>query len=290
MLPKGLASLEIFLSLLEKELFTDDFDEPSQNKLSAEEWKALRNLASDHSIVIKGVDKGSSVVVWDRTDYKLKNILRTNEYIKNILTSLVEKRNKIINHLCSHRLISESELKYFTYNLKKATSLGKLYFLPKIHKRLANVQGRPFISNCATPTEKVSEYLDFPLKPVMQDGWSYITDIGHFLKRTRRLGEIPEGAILVDVVGLYPNIPHDLGLQSLRKRLNETGNLKYLLKRSLQWQSLFSKAANLSLMKKFADNYLEQLLELNLQHLTLGFPWMKLKPVFLKHNNCSHSF
>ena len=36
---------------------------------------------------------------------------------------------------------------------------------------------------------------------------------------------MPKGARLVttDVVGLYPNIPHDLVLQSLNKVLNETG-------------------------------------------------------------------
>ena len=44
----------------------------------------------------------------------------------------------------------------------------------------------------------------------------------------KHLSKIPEGAILVtaDTVGLYPNISHDLGLQSLRKRLNETGICK----------------------------------------------------------------
>ena len=141
---------------------------------------------------------------------------------------MVEKSNKIFNRLCSHRLISKSELKYFTYNFKKATNLWKLYFLPKIHKRLANVPGVPVISNCVSSTEKLSEYLDFLLKPVMQDGWSYIRDIGDFVKKIKRLGKITEGAILVTagVVGLYPNIPHDLGLKSLRKRLNETGIYK----------------------------------------------------------------
>ena len=63
--PKGHASLEILLSQLEKEFFTNELDHSSQSILSAEEWKALRNLASDRSIVIKG----SSVVVWDRADY-----------------------------------------------------------------------------------------------------------------------------------------------------------------------------------------------------------------------------
>ena len=62
----------------------------------------------------------------------------------------------------------------------------------------------------------------------MQDGWSYVKDTVDFLKKFKRLGKIPDSAILVtaDVVGFYPNIPHDLGLQSLRKRLNETGIYK----------------------------------------------------------------
>ena len=107
------------------------------------------------------------------TYWKLKNIFMTNGYIKkfkfneNILTGLVEKINKNFNRLCSHRLISGSELKYFTYNFEKATSLEKFYFLPEINKRLGNVPGRPVISNCRTPTEKVSEYLDFLIKPVI---------------------------------------------------------------------------------------------------------------------------
>ena len=46
--------------------------------------------------------------------------------------------------------------------------------LPKIHKRLFNVPGIPIISNCGTSTEKVSEYLDFCFKPIMQNGWSYV--------------------------------------------------------------------------------------------------------------------
>ena len=64
-------------------------------------------------------------------------------------------------------MISEKELKYFTDNFKKAPNFGKSYFLLKIHKRLCAVPGRPVISNYGTPTEKVSEYLDYILKPIM---------------------------------------------------------------------------------------------------------------------------
>ena len=59
----------MFLSRFEKELFSDDISEFTQSNLSAEEWKALRGLAADKTIVMKGANKGSSVVVWDISDY-----------------------------------------------------------------------------------------------------------------------------------------------------------------------------------------------------------------------------
>ena len=52
--------------------------------------------------------------------------------------------------------------------LKKATNVAKLYLLPKIHKMLSKVPGRPVISNCRAPTEKVSKFLkDHHLQQVM---------------------------------------------------------------------------------------------------------------------------
>ena len=81
--------------------------------------------------------------------------------------------------------------------------------------------GRPVISNCGTPTEKASEFLDHHLKPVMQSGWSYIKDSGDFLKKIKNVGNIPENVILVtaDVVELYANIPHTAGLKTLSNML-----------------------------------------------------------------------
>ena len=47
---------------------------------------------------------------------------------------------------------------------------------------------------------------------------SYIKDTNHFLSKLKNLGKLPQGAILctIDVVGLYPNIPHSEVLNSLR--------------------------------------------------------------------------
>ena len=89
------------------------------------------------------------------------------------------------------------------YNLGK---MGKMYLLPKIHKRLFNVSGRPVISNCGSPTEKVSEFLDSHFKKIMRESWSYIKDSNDFIKKTKNLKDIPQDALLVTavVVGLYP--------------------------------------------------------------------------------------
>ena len=59
-----------------------------------------------------------------------------------------------------------------TCECKKATNLGKLYLLPKIHKRLSNVPVRPVISHFGTPAEKAFPFLDYHLKNVMQKGKS----------------------------------------------------------------------------------------------------------------------
>ena len=58
-----------------------------------------------------------------------------------------------------------------------------MYFLPKIHKRVHKVLDRPVISNCGTPTENASEFLDHHLKPLMQSTESYVKDTGDFLRK-----------------------------------------------------------------------------------------------------------
>ena len=106
---------------------------------------------------------------------------------------MADNSNKLFRNL---KTITEKEFKYFTIEFKKATNLGKLNLLPKIHKRLENVPGRPVISNCGTHTEKVLEFLDSQLKPVMQSSRSYIKDSGDFIKKIKNIGAISRDSIL----------------------------------------------------------------------------------------------
>ena len=180
--------------------------------------------------MIKKADKGSSVAVWDCYDYiaEAEKQLKDQSVYKDvdfaeILQDLAETSSKMFRSLKTKGKIDENQLKYFTCEYKKTCNLGKLYLLPKIHKSLHGVPGRPVISNCGTPTEKILEFLDTQLKPIMQKSWSYIKDSGDFIRKIKNLTDIPEGAILVtaDVVSLYPSIPHQAGLEALKKALDE---------------------------------------------------------------------
>ena len=60
------------------------------------------------------------------------------------------------------------------------------------------------------------------MKLLAQKVKSYIQDTNDFLKKIANLPPLPDDLILctIDVVGLYPNIPHEEGLIEIRKALN----------------------------------------------------------------------
>ena len=153
----------MFLSQVENELFEKTKEPACYSNLSQEELWAIRALADDRSIVVKKADKGSCIFVWHWADYLReaekqlsdKNVYQEVQFKKQMLYSLVDASNKFFRGLKPNRFIAEvKELKYFTYEYNKICNLGKMYLLPKIHKRLSDVTGRPVISNCGMPTKK----------------------------------------------------------------------------------------------------------------------------------------
>ena len=63
------AIIETYLSCSEERLLDNKIPSKRFNNLTKEETEALYSLKDDTSIIIKGADKGSVVVAWDRTDY-----------------------------------------------------------------------------------------------------------------------------------------------------------------------------------------------------------------------------
>ena len=112
------------------------------------------------------------------------------------------------------------------YSLLKDPKFARFYLLPKIHKCLHDVPGRPVISNCGFYTDNISSFLDYHLQPLAQRVKSYIKDANLFLNNIKKIRKLPEGAILLimGVVGLQPNIRHGGGLASFYKFLETRDN------------------------------------------------------------------
>ena len=106
--------------------------------------------------------------------------------------------------------------------------LDKMYLLIKIQNRLHDVPGCLVILNCSTPTEKLSEFLDHHLKPIIKAGKSYIEDARDILENLKNVGNISSNAMLVsvDVLGLHSSIFQGIGLQDLYEILEEKTDKK----------------------------------------------------------------
>ena len=77
------------------------------------------------------------MVIWDREDYlkeadsrqfSYKRTYRDVQYTKNMLSSLVDKSNKIFQSLSKKNYILQKEIKYFSFNNKNATNLESYVF------------------------------------------------------------------------------------------------------------------------------------------------------------------
>ena len=164
------------------------------------------------------------MVVWDRGDY-LKEASKQLED-KDVYEELQNDPSTLINTImyALEKIRMRGDLSNNTVNyfLVKGPKFARFYFLPKIHKRLHNVPGRRVISNCGFYTGNISSFLDHHLQPIAQKVNSFIKDTNHFSWNIKSLDQLPEGAVLctIDVVGVYPNIPHEEGLASLRKFLD----------------------------------------------------------------------
>ena len=174
--------IETYLSCLEEILL--DLEVPSKryNNFTKKERDALYSLRDDSTIIIKGADKGSVVDVWDREDY-LKEAykqLEDREVYEEVSNDPNVLVHTIIKALVKIRLrgdLSSYTLNYFAVEDQK---FARFYLLPKIHKRLHNVPGRPAISNCGFYTENISSFLGYHLQPLAQEVKSYIKDANHF--------------------------------------------------------------------------------------------------------------
>ena len=126
---------------------------------------------------------------WDRDDYikEAENQLGDTSIYEEVPNDAKPLMDIILNTLEKIRKRGDVCTDTLNYFLIKDAKFARFYLLPKIHKRLYNVPGRPVISNCGYYTENISSFLDFHLQPIAKKVKSYIKDTNDFLKRLHSL-------------------------------------------------------------------------------------------------------
>ena len=222
--PPPCVPLEVFIAQNNSDLLRSPLKAPRRHNITPAQRQTIRDLFSNPEIVIKPADKGGATVIWDKQDY-IKEGLRQlsdqafyHETDLDLSKSHFEEIKTIVDKMVDDDEIDRSCASFLTnYPCRTA----QFYMLPKIHKRLDNPPGRPIVSGNNCPTEKISQFVDFFLKPIVQDTQSYIRDTTHFLNIIDNYNQLPDNTLLVtlDVSSLYTNIPNDLGIEACRENL-----------------------------------------------------------------------
>ena len=196
--------------------------------LLPEESEALRELIGDVDIVIKPADKGSAVVIMDRSQYH-RQLHDTRYYSKleaPIHTETVPMIVDLIHSLWRKKYITRAQRDYLLGDAQPRPRL--FYMLPKIHKEpvawsepFKIPPGRPIVSDCSSETYHTAEYIDYYLYPLSISHASYVKDTYDFVAKVRAL-RIPVHAFLftMDVDSLYTNIDIAGGMRAVRNAFN----------------------------------------------------------------------
>ena len=138
--------------------------------------------------------------------------------LDNDITDDIQKRVQVyVERMPRDKIIDDNTKRFLVQSNPKP---GRFYILPKIHK--TGNPGRPIVSSNSHPSERISQFVDHHLKPLVHTTHSFIKDTSHFLNKLEHLGQLPENAFLVtlDVSSLYTNIPHNEGIDACRHFLN----------------------------------------------------------------------
>ena len=131
--PNGHPALEIFLCKVEKDLFDICKKQQTYSNFNSEEWKGICSLADDQNLVIKEADKESCVVVCDWNDYIMKaekqlsdkNVYKEVKFKEKLIQDPTETSNKIFRNLRNRGFITDQGLKYFSFDHRRASNLGR---------------------------------------------------------------------------------------------------------------------------------------------------------------------
>ena len=223
--PVGPPNLEAFITINELKLNETIPRAPKFNNLPTIERLALDSLAKNDTIVIKPADKGSAVVILNKTDYireAISQLTVEKYYLKQEENKTLEYFKQICDTVANMETAGEISKKCRQYLTGFSPKTARFYLLPKIHKPQRPPPGRPIKSANQCPTERISELVNHCINPLVSHTKSYVKDKNDFLKKIITIKESPTGDILatLDVTSLYSNKPNNEGITAVQTALS----------------------------------------------------------------------
>lgn len=209
---------------VQQSISTATLDGDKAERMSFDTWCVIRQLKA-RDVIYSRADKGNAVVIMDKTDYdnRVFEMINSGPYEENKykngkpkdpLNGMVEEANSVRHNVA--RLMGEEKLerRFHVPNPK----VPSLYCLPKIHKNPLAM--RPISSNICAPTEKMAAWMVEELRKYPISHGKSVKNSVEFAEQLKEV-ELRRGEILVsfDVTALFPNVPVQGALQSLRRHL-----------------------------------------------------------------------
>lgn len=208
--------------------------------LSKQETEALKNLKSDKSVIIKPSDKSGTLVILDREDYIREGHrqLRNNETYSELKQDItLEISYKVENYLKEMLRENQIDLKTFKYLNPRLHPIKtpEFYHIAKVHKEKSEIgtyKGRPIISGISSPTERISQFVDYFLNPIAQDQETYLKDSKSLIQILESTN-IPQNSILVtgDIESMYNNLLQSPAISIIQTAFEKEVYRKYDIKR-----------------------------------------------------------
>ena len=230
--PKStIPELETFLSLIEREIFSNTKRRKVEDNLSELERKALNtwrknNLFNENpELLIRQQDKGNRFVLIDKiTDVnKAEEQIQKSSFRELHHDPTLEHLKKVMEWVEKWHAKGQITEQWKNFIIKNEAQPGKNVPLYKTHKD--NIPARLLTSGCNTAIENASIFLEKQCAPLTADLPSRIRDTGHLLDIIDTLNDqgLPPGTFLasLDVISMFPNIDNERGLHTLRSILNK---------------------------------------------------------------------
>jgi hypothetical protein len=203
-----------------------------QPNITNAEKQAVNSLKNNPKIVLKKFDKGRGICVLSKRDYINEGLRQLNDrksYHKldhDMTNDTAEMVNELVCDMFKAKEIDKATADYLDPQTSYENKTPVFFMLPKVHKKVKEPNqifvGRPVVSSCGAPLNRIAEFLDFYLLPEVKKSPAYLKDTADTIRKVEGL-VLPDDIIVasIDVVSMFTAVPqeeaYEIAMETLAK-------------------------------------------------------------------------